>query len=403
MSGRKPALPGVQRDVDALLNGDPAAPPAGPAADAPSREPGAPAADVVRFPTEATAAAEPRQANGAHGASARDFDRAALQELASQFPSAGAPARPADPPVGADSAPAAPVDPPPSAAAAPRGDPADAGGPVQAGVGMLDRALFGDNPMRRWAVMAGIALVGLVLVVLLEAAFLSRPGPATTPGPTAGEEAREALRAELSEVQGRVAAIEAASRSNAGAVADLRGRLDAHLSATTAAAASDGVRLGLIVLRMERLATGGQPFAAELAAAREATGAGTDLSSALAQLEPFAANGAPTKRDLALRVSAQAPRLAAMSEANDGILDRVGGMFSRKPSNETVAAAVIARAQAELDVGNLAAAVRQLQRLPPPLRQAAAPWIAAAEQRVAVDAALDQVSKLAFQAIAKTP
>lgn len=445
MSKRRATLPGVARDIEALLGDDggerpeaTAAPPVGPRPAAiPQVDPRAAVPSTVAPPDRMTAAPEPHAA----------IDRAALARLAEQFPSAD-PARtraavkdthedPAGAAAGGTSAggtsaggpsagsatasgatesgarAGAPPTPepephpssPPAGAARPSEPGPQPGGVSGAAARSLDSALFGDDPRRRWAVLAGLAVAALAVAVLLESMILSTPGSgqpsaaavvtAQAPAP-AGGNGVTALGARVDALQQRIDGVAAA--------VEAQGRTLAALPAPGGAPdILRAERAAVLALRLDMLARAGRPFAAELAAIRAATGAEEALDTPLARLEPFAENGVATGEDLAAQLGVLWPRITAQRPAAPapGLVERVGTLLGRQSAADTVTAAILARARSEAESGALAAAVRQLQRLTGDQAIAAQPWIVLAERRIALDAALRDLIASAFRAAAR--
>ena len=365
MSGRRPALPGVQKDIDALLGED--ASPA-PAARAPS-----PAWTDPPARHEAAAVGEPLRSDGARHETPRDIDRQALMELASQFPSAGSSPRPAEghdvimpidpatstsaavsiaaPVVAAnDHEKSAPSDhrPPESSAREPTG----ASPPKPA---MTTPVASGRNSMRGWIQVAIIALIGVFVGVLVQPAIVPPPAPIVV------QQATTALNDDGRRVE----------------------------------------RAALLAMRVEGLAAVGRPFKGELADLRTVLPANSGLSALIGGLEVFADHGTPTVRELASGLAAEAPRIAGIPPPANvgGTGGWFGGLFSSQPSPEAIATAILASARADADFGDLPSALRQLERLQSTQRDGAKQWIAAAERRVAIDGLSRDLSAAVFAAL----
>lgn len=239
----------------------------------------------------------------------------------------------------------------------------------------------------------------------------------------------EGLRRSLTRLREDVSALEARPAAGAGAVEspamtrrvddladrieNLDGRLPSDLDARLAAFADEAqvgavearvaqletdiqytdVRLaatGLALAQLSRAAQGSSPFTAELAAAEIVLAGDPRLD----QIAPFAATGVPTLAMLRADFPPLARQVAraAMTPQSVGAWDRVwawlGKAISFRRTGEADgpgAGAILARAEARLAEGNLAAAAAEMNGLEEAPRALAADWIAAAEARVAID------------------
>jgi hypothetical protein len=161
-------------------------------------------------------------------------------------------------------------------------------------------------------------------------------------------------------------------------------------------------RLAIVAAALRSAVERGQPFAAELAAAKT-LGA---YAKSLAPLEPFAASGLPNATALAREISDLAPALLQAA----GTAPREGGFLERLQSNaeklvrirrvEDVAgndpAAIIARVEVKAAHADLAGALSELASLPEAVRAPAAAWIGKAQARAA---AVDASRRLAADAV----
>jgi hypothetical protein len=220
---------------------------------------------------------------------------------------------------------------------------------------------------------------------------------------TATREARtraDATAAALAALAQKLPAGAVVERSQVDALA---GRVAAVESSEKAVARGDrAVRLVLVATALKAAAERGEPFAAELAAAK-ALGADPTLTAAL---EPFAASGVPTVAVLARELSALAPALRppAAAPAREGFLDRLQVNAEKlvrvRPTDEvagTDAAAVASRIEGKAAQEDIAGAQAELAKLPPPSRAPAEAWIKQAQARIA---ALDASRRLAADALA---
>lgn len=150
-----------------------------------------------------------------------------------------------------------------------------------------------------------------------------------------------------------------------------------------------------------------RPFPGELAALQAVAPASVDLAA----LKPYAERGAPSRAALAASFPEYAARAAAASrspEADAGLLARIAQTLSRVVTLRRVGDvpgkgvdAVIARAEGQLQDGDLVAALATLEGLPPAGRDALAPWRERAEGRAAVDRRIADLRNRALQDLAQ--
>ena len=220
---------------------------------------------------------------------------------------------------------------------------------------------------------------------------------------TTAREARtraDATAAALTALAQKLPAGAAVERSQVDALA---GRVAAVENSEKAVARGDrAVRLVLVATALKAAAERGEPFAAELAAAK-ALGADPTLTAAL---EPFAASGVPTVAVLARELSALMPalRLPAAAPAREGFLERLQVNAEKlvrvRPTDEvagTDAAAVASRIEGKAAQEDIAGAQAELAKLPPAARAPAEAWIKQVQARTA---ALDASRRLAADALA---
>jgi hypothetical protein len=190
------------------------------------------------------------------------------------------------------------------------------------------------------------------------------PAPAAPP-PTA---AVAASTAELERLHARIAALET------------------HESRTTQAAAA-----ALAAAALVEASQGSRPFAAELAALQSAAPAAPELAA----LTQVAQTGAPSRSALAASFPDYASRAASASRTpgegaalGDRILYALSRIVSVRRVGDVAGArpdAMLARAESLVEDGDFDAALRTLDALPPPARDAMAPWRARAERRAEID------------------
>ncbi|MFD2232516.1 COG4223 family protein [Phaeospirillum tilakii] len=151
----------------------------------------------------------------------------------------------------------------------------------------------------------------------------------------------------------------------------------------------------------------GQPFDAELRTVKVLAGDDTEVATQLEILRPYAESGIVSRVGLGGRLDRAAAEIvrAEMLPEEPGwsrnAANRMLSLVSIRREPGVVAgndaAAILARAEADLNGGDLAAAIGELDSLGQGSAQAAAPWLAQAKARVAADKA---VSELTAHAIA---
>jgi hypothetical protein len=196
----------------------------------------------------------------------------------------------------------------------------------------------------------------------------------------------------------------------AGDAASLGDRLDAVQLAVDAlslaprvegGAASRAAALLFAVGRLADAASRSAPFGEELRAVEAVAEGDPAATEALDVLRPLALDGVPTPAMLRaeLAEAARAAAKAAQQPEGDDLMDRIVGRVRSLvtirpigPSAEgSSPGAVIARAEAYVDGGDLAAAAAELEALAGPAREAAATWLTRAQARLAADRAVESL------------
>jgi len=187
------------------------------------------------------------------------------------------------------------------------------------------------------------------------------------------------------------------------------GRLDARVSALeghdrTVARAAAAALAASALLDATR---GSGPFAQELAALRAAA---PDVPE-LAGLSRLAETGALSRAALAASFPDYAARAASAARApgsGASLSDRMGHLISRIVSVRRVAEAegagpdaLLARAERQVEDGDVERALRTLDQLPPAAREAMAPWRIRAERRAEIDRQAAALRTRALQALSQ--
>jgi hypothetical protein len=254
-----------------------------------------------------------------------------------------------------------------------------------------------------------------------DAAAANAQAVASTPAPTSAP----ADKAEIEALKTRLAAVESADQQQVqkkdldaltARIATLEqtiGALDQTAKALHAGQASDvardrAVRLAIVTSALNAAVNRGEPYGAELAAAKPLA-----PPNALAPLEPFAPTGLPPAAALARELSNLLPSLqqkAGTSGGEAGILDRLQANASRlvriRPATEQPGddvRAVLARIEFKAAQPDIAGALAELSKLPPELRAPAEPWMQKAQARMAAIEASRRVAADAYAALAQLP
>lgn len=221
----------------------------------------------------------------------------------------------------------------------------------------------------------------------------------TAPAPAAGEGADPA----------RVAALESA-------LTDLSARLDGmeeRLAAQGAGGqAAEGEGLIVATGQLQAALAAGRPYRTELRTVQALAAGQPQVSAVLAEMEPRAEAGLPTATALRARfdkVAAdiiQADRMRADAGWVDQTLGRVSSLITVRRASGEVAGdgvdAVVSRAEAALDAGDLGRAVAELSTLTGPPATAASDWLADARARAAAEEAVRSLNELAVARLAGT-
>lgn len=241
---------------------------------------------------------------------------------------------------------------------------------------------------------------------LAEAGARSGEDPATT---QARESAIAALKADT---ERRLAELSQKNEALAKAAAEAAARADAAVAAAQKTVRSEarGDRASALVLAIGQLREtlrGARPFAAELETVQALAGDRPGYGEPLSALSAHAARGVPTRDALALRFDplAQLAARAAIAPEGAGWVDhtlaRLSGLVTIRRTGEdptdTRPTAAIARAEARLELGDLAGAVDALGTLDGAPAQVLAEWLADAKARLAVERA---AAALTTQALA---
>ena len=176
------------------------------------------------------------------------------------------------------------------------------------------------------------------------------------------------------------------------AAADVE-RLDGRISALEASQKGvvDAATAALAVSSLAEAAGTSRPFGEELAGLQRVLPGSPDLRA----LEPLSRLGAPTRAGLAVQFGNLAGRAASAARnpgAEADLFSRIRYALSSIVSIRHVGStkgstpdAMLARAQALLDEGDVEGAILALDALPDPAREVLGPWFNAANRRIEID------------------
>ncbi len=209
------------------------------------------------------------------------------------------------------------------------------------------------------------------------------------------------LEATISTLQSELAATNNELAVATSALDDARFEIDTLRSenaalknaARRAPAIAGAVALNKIITAIES----GQSFTTELSVIEETVNAPAPIET----LRPFAAKGAPSMASIRDEFAAAAR--AGLSTANrvnaGGVVERYGarvaGLFNVRPATPQAgdsAGAIISRAEYAVEQADLAAAIAEIETLPPPAQEAMSDWMVRARQRAQIDASLQALS-----------
>ncbi len=227
--------------------------------------------------------------------------------------------------------------------------------------------------------------IGAIAAVYAPRWWTAREAEAAKPSPAAVQPAKPSPAADLAAPEAENAGPAAPSQDVSGLEARVAALEDGQQQTMDAAAAA------LASALLAEAASTSRPFESELAALEQVLPASTDTQA----LRRLARSGAPTRAALAVEFDDAAARAASASQgaADQGaFFDRIGHALSRIVTIRRVGStvgdapdAVLARAERQVDEGDIDGALNTLYALPPEGLQAMAGWRAAAERRAEID------------------
>ena len=251
------------------------------------------------------------------------------------------------------------------------------------------------------------AMIAFAVLCVLAGVAIANLGPRLFAKPTLKAPAEAALAVE--------AAVPAPPPAPAVAPAPVAGladpdveRLSARLATLESrqAHASQAAAAALAVSAVVEAAQGAGPFAEELASLRAVSPPSPELES----LARLAQTGAPSRTALAASFPDYAARATSAARApgdKAGLGDRIVYELSRIVTLRRVGDvpgdgvdAILARAERQVEDGDLNRGLRTLDRLPAGARDAVAPWRVRAERRAEIDRSAQALRARALQALA---
>ena len=187
------------------------------------------------------------------------------------------------------------------------------------------------------------------------------------------------------------------------------GRLTARLDSLEAGQArtAEAAAAALAAAALLEAAQTSRPFSDELAALDQVSPPSAELRA----LRGLAAVGAPSRAALATQFPEYAARAAGASRATGdgrGLWARIQATLSRVVMVRRVGDlpgkgvdALLARAERQLDDGDVDHALRTLDELPPAGREAVEPWVARARTRAEIDRRVSAVRTQALEDLAR--
>src|SRR5262245_12518179 len=243
-------------------------------------------------------------------------------------------------------------------------------------------------------------------------------GRRTDEAATAAREARQRAEAGADSTQKAAPGAPAIERSELEALANRVAAVERNekvvateLAKRPVDAGDRSLRLVVAASALKAAVERGDPFAAELAAVKAVADPKRSDPKAVAALEPLAASGVPTAAALARELSGLTPSLLQATGApprDGGFLEKLQAgaenLVRIRPINEAAGndpAAIVARIETRASQADIAGALAELAKLPPPVRVPAEAWSRKAEMRMAALDASRRISADALSGLSK--
>jgi hypothetical protein len=226
---------------------------------------------------------------------------------------------------------------------------------------------------------------------------------------------RELLTQSIMDIQSSTAATQGQVERLTKQLAGLTGRVDT-VDAALARRKQQSLRAEAVMLAVGELRaalrTNGA-FAKEVASVRALAGGDADINSVLDKIQPNADDGVPSMDDLRTDFGHLAPDIVRSAVVGDGskwwrqALYHIESVISVRRVGDSVKGdavdAVVARAEAKLEEDDLKGAVQALQPLTGLSSDVAQPWIHDARDRLALNAAEAELTRLSIDRVAGNP
>ena len=221
----------------------------------------------------------------------------------------------------------------------------------------------------------------------------------------------EAASDTLDGVPERLAGLSVQVDALASDMAATRAHLDALTDGSDSIVDRTGEALAIAIGQLAESVAAGEPYARSLAAIRALAGDDPTVDGALSALESHAENGLPSRGTLASTFPAAADQAraedvsSAPSAWTDQVLAELDALVTVRPVPSTQVEgddtnAVLARAQAHLDLNDLAEAAQQLAALEGAAASAMAGWLSDTQARLAAEAAVRTLSQISVDRLA---
>ncbi len=260
----------------------------------------------------------------------------------------------------------------------------------------LDPAAYGKRPKLFSASFWAVIAFGVLCIIAGSAVVSFGPKlfpPKAAPAPVAAAPLPSSVDQRLADIQAKLQAQQTAAVSppvsGSSELEALKARVDRlEADRRRVAGAAAGA---LAAASLSEAANASRPFSGELSVLEASLPDSPDLRA----LRPLAETGAPTPTALAAEYPDAAASAAVASRARargTGILARVAQAFAAILTVRRVDSLegkgvdpVLARAQRDVDNGDLAGALNELRALPPAGQDAVAAWRMRAQRRVEID------------------
>lgn len=226
---------------------------------------------------------------------------------------------------------------------------------------------------------------------------------------------RELLLQSITDIQASLVSLQGLVKKASTQAQTLTERMDKVESQVSERRVAD-LRNEAVVLAVGQLRQQTQtahPFDKQIAALRAMAGEDPMLVPLLDRIQDGAEAGVPTREELRAELTRIAPEIVRSAKVGDGsswlnqAMYRVSSVISIRRVGANAkgdgANAAVARAEAMVDADDVAGAVASLKPLTGLAGEVARPWVRAAERRMELDAAAEEMSRLMIDRLAADP